>query len=357
MNYTLTQLFQALVEQGASDLHIATGTPPRLRIDGHLVPLNVPPLTPNESLELCYSVLTESQKKTFEETKELDFSFSVKNLARFRGNLYFDSKNVAAAFRLIPVNIKSLKDLGMPSVLENLCGLPRGLVLVTGPTGSGKSTTLAAMIDHINTERQDHILTIEDPVEFVHSHKNCLISQREIGSDTMSFTAALKGALRQDPDVVMVGELRDLETISAALTIAETGHLVFGTLHTNTSVSSINRIIDAFPPHQQGQIRTQLAMTLEAVISQILIPAKAGGRALAMEILIKNHAIRSLITEGKIQQIYSAIQSGQASSKMQTMNQSLFSLIKNRIIDQNIGLSKSPNPDELQDLITKSMTR
>jgi twitching motility protein PilT len=357
MNYTLAQLFKTLLDQGASDLHLAVGSPPRLRIDGQIAPLNLPPLTPQEAMHLCYSVLTEAQKKTFEQTKEIDLSFSVRNLARFRANIYYESNHIAGAFRLVPFKIHSLKELGVPKVLENLCQLPRGLVLVTGPTGSGKSTTLAAMIDYINENRYEHIVTIEDPIEYVHPHKNCIVHQRELGEDTQSFSRALKSVLRQDPDVVLIGELRDLETISAALTTAETGHLVFATLHTNSAIASINRLIDAFPPHQQGQIRTQLAMTLEAVISQLLLPANGGGRALAMEILRSTQATRALITEGKIHQIYSTMQSGQSGSQMQTMNQSLHSLVNKRLISRDLAISKSQFPDELMDMLNQHPNR
>ncbi|SME89176.1 type IV pilus twitching motility protein PilT [Pseudobacteriovorax antillogorgiicola] len=352
MEYTLPQLFKTLLDQGASDLHISAGSPPRLRIDGQIVPLNLPPLTPNESAELCYSVLAESQKKDFEREREIDLSFSVRNLARFRANIYYESSAVAGAFRVIPFKVFTLQELGVPRVLENLCSLKRGLVLVTGPTGSGKSTTLAAMINHINETRYDHIVTIEDPIEFVHNHKNSIVNQREIGGDTNSFARAMKSVLRQDPDVIMVGELRDLETISSALTLAETGHLVFGTLHTNTAVSSINRMVDAFPPHQQSQIRTQLSMTLESVISQTLLPTPQGGRVLAMEIMLATQAIRALVNEGKIHQIYSSIQSGQADSGMQTMNQALFSLFNRRLITKDVAISNSPNPDEFMDAIS-----
>ena len=352
MNYSLPQLFKALIDQGASDLHIAAGSPPRLRIDGQVVPLKLPPLSPQESMKLCYSVLTEAQKKIFEQQKEIDLSFSVQNLARFRANIYMESQTIAGAFRLIPFRIHNLNELGLPPVIETLCKLPRGLVLVTGPTGSGKSTTLAAMVDYINENRYEHIVTIEDPIEFVHNHKNCVVNQRELGEDTKSFSQALKSVLRQDPDVVMIGELRDLETISAALTVAETGHLVFGTLHTNSAISSINRLIDVFPPHQQGQIRTQLSMTLEAVLSQILLPANGGGRALAMEILISTSATRALINEGKIQQIYSSMQSGQAGTQMQTMNQALVNLVNRRVISRELALAKSSNSDELLEMFT-----
>lgn len=350
MEYTLTQLFKTLVDQKASDLHICVGSPPRLRIDGHIVPLNLPALQPKETIELCYSVLNETQKKQFEQDKEIDLAFSVKNLARFRANIFYDSGNVAAAFRVIPSQIKSLKELNMPPVLTDLCALPRGLVLVTGPTGSGKSTTLAAMIDHINTNRQDHIITIEDPIEFVHVHKNSIINQREVGEDTESFAKALKSSLRQDPDVILLGELRDLETISAALTTAETGHLVFATLHTNSCVSSLNRLIDVFPPHQQPQVRAQLSMTLEAVVSQILIPSQRGGRVMAMEIMRVTNPIRALVNEGKFNQIYSQMQSGQQETQMQTMNQSLFNLTTKGFLSKDMALSKSSKPDELLDM-------
>ena len=244
MEYNLPQLFKTLIDQGASDLHISALTPPRLRIDGQLVPLNLPALTPEQSMSLCYSILTESQKKSFEESKEIDLAFSIRDLARFRANIYLERNHVAGAFRVIPFKIYTVQDLGLPSIITKICNLPRGLVLVTGPTGSGKSTTLAAMIDYINTHRFDHIVTIEDPVEFIHPHRNCVVNQREIGEDTETFAVALKSILRQDPDVVMVGEMRDPETIASALTIAETGHLVFGTLHTNSCVTSLNRIID-----------------------------------------------------------------------------------------------------------------
>ena len=354
VNYTLAQLLKTVVDQGASDLHVATGSAPRLRIDGQLLPLDLPPLEPNQAMELCYSVLTEMQKKTFEQKKELDLAFSVKNVARFRANIYYEGNNIAGAFRLIPFKVYTIEELGLPPVMKDLAGLPRGLVLVTGPTGSGKSTTLAAIIDYINSTRYDHIVTIEDPIEFLHSHKNCVINQREVGEDTDSFANALKSILRQDPDVVMVGELRDLETISMALTVAETGHLVFGTLHTNTCVSSLNRIIDVFPPHQQPQIRIQLSMTLEAVISQLLVPSQKGGRVSAMEIMRTNNAIKALISEGKFNQIYSAMQSGQADSNMQTMSQSLFHLANRGFISKDLALSKAPNQDELADLFVRA---
>lgn len=355
MEYTLPQLFKTLMDQSASDLHIAANSPPRLRIDGSLIPLKLPPLKPQEAQELCYSVLTETQKKKFEKDLELDLAFSVKGLARFRANIFYESGNVAGAFRVIPYKIYTLEELNFPKVVGELCHLPRGLVLVTGPTGSGKSTTLASMINNINETRHDHIVTIEDPIEFLHPHKNCVVNQREVGDDTTSFARALKSVLRQDPDVILVGEMRDLETISAAISAAETGHLVFATLHTNSCVSTLNRIIDVFPPHQQTQIRTQLSMTLEAVISQILLPAKGGGRVLAMEIMRSNHAIRALINEGKFNQIYSAMQSGQGGTSMQTMNQALFRLTEKAFINKDEALTKSSLPDELMEMFNKKM--
>ncbi len=353
MNYTLPQLLKALIDQGGSDLHISTESPPRLRIDGHLLPLDLPPLTPQDAKQLCYSVLTEDQKREIENNKELDLAFSVKNLARFRANIYHQRGHVSGAFRVIPFKIYSLEDLALPGILKTLCELPRGLVLVTGPTGSGKSTTLSAMINHINENRRDHIVTIEDPIEFVHNHKNCLINQREIGSDTNSFARALKSVLREDPDVVLVGEMRDLETISLALTTAETGHLVFATLHTNSCVATLNRVIDVFPPHQQMQVRAQLSLTLMAVLSQILLPAQNGGRVMAMEIMIPNKAIRNLIREDKLHQIYSSMQSGQENSGMQTLNQALASLVERRFITADQAVEKSSEPEELVELMEK----
>jgi twitching motility protein PilT len=357
MDYSMQQLLRTLVQQGASDLHISAGSPPRLRIDGQVAPLNLPPMTSQKTLELCYSVLTEAQKKTFEQRKELDLSFSIPGIARFRANIFYQSGQVSGAFRVIPHKINTLDELGSPPLLKTLCTLPRGLILITGPTGSGKSTTLAAMLNHINETRYDHIVTIEDPIEFVHQHKNCVVDQREIGEDTQSFGMALKSILRQDPDVILIGELRDPETISAALTIAETGHLVFGTLHTNGAVSSINRMVDSFPPHQQSQVRTQLAMSLEAVLSQMLLPRDTGGRVMCMEIMRMNSAIRALVQEGKVQQIYSSMQTGQAGSGMQTMNQGLYMLVQKRLISKEIALQKSPLPDELQDMLSENKQR
>ncbi len=353
MNYTLPQLLKALLDQGGSDLHISAETPPRLRIDGSLLPLELPALAPADTKQLCYSVLTEDQKKEFEANRELDLAFSVKNLARFRANIFMQKGCVSGVFRVIPFRIYTVEELALPPVVKTLCDLPNGLVLVTGPTGSGKSTTLASMINHVNTTRHDHIVTIEDPVEFVHSHKNCVVNQREVGSDTMSFARALKSALREDPDVVLVGELRDLETISMALTTAETGHLVFATLHTNSCISTLNRVIDVFPPHQQLQIRTQLSMTLQAVLSQQLLPAQNGGRVMAMEILIPNKAIRNLVREDKLHQIYSSMQTGQESSGMQTMNQALLSLADRRFISLELARNSSNEPEELEEILNK----
>ena len=353
MDYTLPQLLMTLMDQKGSDLHIASGSPPRIRIDGQLIPLNLPPLQPQETQELCYSILTEDQKKTFEQKKEIDLAFTIKGIARFRTNVFLERATVAGAFRIIPDRILTLEELSLPAVTLELCNLPRGLVLITGPTGSGKSTTLAAMLNYINETRYDHIVTIEDPVEFIHQHKCCVVNQREIGDDTDSFTRALKSVLRQDPDVVMIGELRDLETVSAALTIAETGHLVFGTLHTNSCVSTLNRIIDVFPPHQQNQIRNQLSMTIEAVFSQMLLPANGGGRVLSLEIMRANAAVRALIHEGKFNQIYSAMQSGQQETSMQTMNQALFKLFSAGHVTKELALAKSSSKDELIDMMNK----
>lgn len=346
------QLLKTMVEQGASDLHITTASPPQLRIDGHMVPMKLPPLQPAETKQLCYSILTEQQKKKFEEENELDLSFGVKGLARFRGNVFIQRGALAGVFRLIPYKISTFEELSLPSVVKDIARKPRGLVLVTGPTGSGKSTTLAAIIDFINNERSEHIITIEDPVEFLHPHKKCLVNQREIGSDTQSFKKALKYILRQDPDVVLVGELRDLETIEAALTIAETGHLCFATLHTNGCVQSINRIVDVFPTHQQQQVRTQLSFVLEGVLSQTLVSMAQGkGRALALEVMVPNMAIRALIRDDKVHQIYSQMQMGQDKYGMQTMNQSLFMLYHSRKITLDMAMSRSSDPEELKQMV------
>jgi twitching motility protein PilT len=348
------QLLKAMIEKGASDLHVTTGSPPQLRIDGKLHPLKMPPLSPQETKQLCYSVLTDAQKHRFEETNELDLSFSVQKLSRFRGNVFVQRGNVAGAFRAIPFKILTFDELGLPPIVSELAQKPRGLILVTGPTGSGKSTTLASVIDQINQDRNEHIVTIEDPIEYLHSHKGCVVNQREIGADTDSFKAALKYILRQDPDVVLIGELRDLETIEAALTVAETGHLAFATLHTNSAVQTINRIVDVFPPYQQSQIRQQLSFVLEAVMCQTLLPRANGpGRALALEVMVPNAAIRALMRDDKIHQIYSSMQVGQGKSGMQTMNQCLSSLVMKRLVDPEVAKSRSPDIEELQALINK----
>lgn len=349
---SLRQLLQVMIQRGSSDLHITTGTPPQLRIDGSLVQLRTAPLGPVETKYLCYEVMTEEQKIKFEKHNELDFSFGVKGLSRFRANVFMQRGAVAGAFRAIPFKIRALDELGLPPVVKDLCDLPRGLVLVTGPTGSGKSTTLAAMIDRINSERREHIMTVEDPIEYLHMNKLCVVNQREVGADTESFKGALKYVLRQDPDVVLVGEMRDLETIEAAMTISETGHLVFATLHTNSAVQSINRVIDVFPPHQQPQIRAQLSFVLQAVVTQMLLPRKDGpGRALSAEVMIPNYAIRNLIRENKIHQIYGLMQTGQGQTGMQTMNQALYRLYRQGILDIEEAIGRSPEPDELQQMI------
>jgi twitching motility protein PilT len=354
MNVTLSDLLKKMLEMGGSDLHITTNSPPQIRVHGHLHPLDMPPLQPAETKQLGYSVLTDAQKHRFEEHLELDFSFGLKGLARFRGNLFNQRGATGGVFRVIPFEIKSFQQLNLPPIISKLCERPRGLVLVTGPTGSGKSTTLAAMIDKINTERHDHIITIEDPIEFVHPNKNCLVNQREVHADTKSFTDALRAALREDPDVVLIGEMRDLETIESALRIAETGHLTFGTLHTNSAASTINRVIDVFPSHQQSQIRAQLSLVLEGVICQALIPKVGGqGRACAMEILIPNPAVRNLIREDKIHQIYSSMQSGQDKFGMQTFNQSLANLYFAKQITLETAMIRSSIPDELTEMINR----
>ncbi len=348
----LHQLLKAMIEKGASDLHITTGTPPQLRIDGDLVPLKVPPLTPVDTKQLCYSILTDSQKHKFEEENELDLSFGVKSLARFRANIFMQRGAVAAAFRTIPFKILTFQELGLPPVINEIAARPRGLVLCTGPTGSGKSTTLASIIDKINTEDHSHILTIEDPIEYLHPHKSCIVNQREVGADTDNFKKALKYVLRQDPDVVLIGEMRDLETIEAALVIAETGHLAFGTLHTNGCVQTINRIIDVFPPYQQPQIRAVLSFVMEGVLSQQLIPKMTGtGRVLALEIMIPNVAIRNLVREDKVHQIYSQMQVGQNKFGMLTLNQSLLSLVQRRLISVDEAIGRSAELDELRTML------
>jgi twitching motility protein PilT len=352
---TLPELLQTLVQMEGSDLHITTNTPPQVRVHGHLTRLDGQPLTPSDTKQLSYSVLTDAQKKRFEETFELDFSFGIKGLARFRVNMFNQRGAVGAVYRLIPERIRSFQELSLPPVLATLAERPRGLVLVTGPTGSGKSTTLAAMIDKINKERRDHILTIEDPIEFVHQHQGCLVNQREVHSDTESFSNALRAALREDPDIVLIGEMRDLETVESALRIAETGHLTLATLHTNSTSQTINRIIDIFPAHQQSQIRTQLSLVIEGIVCQALLPKIGGGRVVALEIMVPTAGIRNLIREDKIHQIYSAMQTGQEKMGMQTMNQSLATLYQKRLITLETALMASSNRDELQDLINRGV--
>ncbi|HEY8184209.1 MAG TPA: type IV pilus twitching motility protein PilT [Thermoanaerobaculia bacterium] len=354
MSATLHQLLKTMVERGGSDLHITTNSPPQIRIDGKLTALDMPPLNAPDTKQLAYSVLTDAQKHRFEENLELDISFGIKGLARFRANIFNQRGATAAVYRQIPYEILTFKELGLPGVIEEICDRPRGLVLVTGPTGSGKSTTLAAMIDKINRERHEHIITIEDPVEFLHAHKNCIVNQRELHADTHSFANSLKSALRQDPDVVLIGEMRDLETIESALRIAETGHLTFGTLHTNSAAQTINRVVDVFPAHQQPQIRAQLSFVLEGIMCQALLPRANGkGRVMAMEILVPNAAIRNLIREDKVHQIYSMMQTGAAKSGMQTFNQSLATLYFRKQISLQTALARSSNPDELQEMISR----
>ncbi len=353
---TLPELLKTTVEMDGSDLHLTTGTPPQVRVHGELQRLPLPDLSAAETQQLAYSVLTDAQKKRFEETLELDFSFGIRGLARFRCNVFSQRGAIAAVYRLIPERIRNFEELGLPPVLAQLAERPRGLVLVTGPTGSGKSTTLAAMLDKVNIERRGHILTIEDPIEYIHQHKGCLVNQREIHSDTQGFGPALRAALREDPDVVLIGEMRDLETVEAALRIAETGHLTFATLHTNSAAQTINRIIDVFPAHQQAQIRTQLSLVLEGIVCQALLPRQNGeGRVVSLEILVPTPGIRNLIREDKIHQIYSAMQTGQEKYGMQTTNQSLATLFQKRVISLETALAASSLKDELQDMINRGV--
>ena len=358
MALSIHQLLKFMVDSSGSDLHVTTNSPPQIRVHGRLQPIEgTKPLSAAETKQLCYSILTDQQKHKFEESLELDLSFGIKGLARFRANIFYQRGAVAGAFRTIPYEIRGFSELGVPPIVERLAEKPRGLILVTGPTGSGKSTTLASMIDKVNRERHEHIVTIEDPVEYLHPHKSCVVNQREIGADTFSFKNALKSILRQDPEVVLIGEMRDLETIEAALRIAETGHLTFATLHTNSAVETINRIIDVFPSHQQSQIRTQLSFVLQGILCQALIPTRDGkGRALTVEIMVPNAAIRNLIREDKIHQVYSVMQTGQGGSGMQTFNQSLADLYLRGKIDMETAMARSSQPDELQELINRGVT-
>jgi twitching motility protein PilT len=348
----LHQLLKAMLEKGASDLHVTTGTAPQLRVDGSLVPLNLPSLSPQDTKQTCYSILTDAQKHRFEAQNELDLSFGVKGLARFRANIFVQRGAIAGVFRIIPYEIQKLDELGVPPVINKLAEKPSGLILLTGPTGSGKSTTLASIIDKINANTHRHIITVEDPIEYLHPHKACVVNQREVGSDTKSFESALRYILRQDPDVVLIGEMRDLETIQAALTVSETGHLCFATLHTNSAVQTINRVIDVFPSHQQSQVRMQLSFVLEGVVSQTLLPRpNSPGRVLAMEVMVPNPAIRNLIREDKIHQVYSQMQIGQDKFGMQTMNQSLAELYLKRVISYDDAMGRSSDQVELENLI------
>jgi twitching motility protein PilT len=352
---SIDELLERMVAQNASDLHVTVGTPPVIRVRGEVERLDgFDPLSPEETQQLLYRILSSEQQKQFEIKRQLDFSHSIPGLARFRVNVYFQRESIGAAFRLIPAELKTLEELGIPASLHQLAEKPRGLVLVTGPTGSGKSTTLAALIDEINRNRSEHILTIEDPIEFLHRHKRCIVNQREIGPDATSFAEALRAALRQDPDVILVGEMRDLETISTALTAAETGHLVFGTLHTQSAPSTIDRIIDVFPAEQQEQVRIQIASSLQGVVTQALLPTADGvGRVPALEILLPDDAVRNLIRQGKVEQIYSVMQTNTGRG-MQTMEQSLADLIQKRIVDFQAGLSCSSRPAQLVGLLERA---
>jgi twitching motility protein PilT len=351
----LRVLLEEMIERDASDLHVTAGERPKLRVDGEITNSNLEfVMSPKDTMQLAYSVLTENQKKRFEMEDELDFSFGIQNLARFRGNCFKQRGCVSMVIRQIPFSIKTFDELGLPDVIRKMAERPRGLVLVTGPTGSGKSTTLAAMIDKINKERKGHIITVEDPIEFIHRHQACIVNQREVGTDTKSFQASLKYALRQDPDVILIGEMRDLDTIQAALTISETGHLAFATLHTNSAAEAINRIIDVFPSHQQSQVRAQLAFVLEGVVTQTLLPkAKGRGRAMAAEILVVTPAVRALIRDDKIHQIYSTMQSGKKFG-MQTMNDALYGLYMNREVAMDDCLRASHDPNEFLHMIGQS---
>ena len=355
LTYSIDDLLEQMVARSASDLHVTTHTPPVIRVRGEIARLDgYEPLTSEDTQQLMYRILSSERQKQLEIKRQLDFSHSIPGLARFRVNVYFQKESIAAAFRLIPDELKTLEELGIPSSLHQLAEKPRGVVLVTGPTGSGKSTTLAALIDEINRNRSEHILTVEDPIEFLHKHKRCIVNQREIGPDATSFGEALKAALREDPDVILVGEMRDLETISTALTAAETGHLVFGTLHTQSAPSTIDRIIDVFPPEQQEQVRIMIANSLQGVVTQTLLPtADGGGRVPALEILLPDDAVRNLIRQGKVDQIYSVMQAN-TKRGMQTMEQALAYLITTRVVKFEDGLSRSSRPQQLIGILERA---
>jgi twitching motility protein PilT len=351
---TLLQLLKFATDQGASDLHLVAGSQPALRVNGRIVRVKTESLNKEQTRRLCYSVLSDNQKSRFEESREMDFSFDVKNLARFRANFFFQKGAVSGVFRRVPVIIPKFQDLSLPVAVGELTNLAHGLVLVTGPTGSGKSTTIATLIDKINTERFGHIVTLEDPIEFVHPHKNCIVNQREVGADTAGYKTAMKYLLRQDPDYCLLGELRDLETIEAGLVTAETGHLVFATLHTNSAIQTINRIVSVFPGEQQERIRVLLSFTLQAVISQRLLPSLQGGRVAAIEFMVMTPSIRHLIRENKLHQVGAMMQVGQEKTGMVTMNQSLLNLLVKKKIDIRTAFSASPEPEQLDQLMKKS---
>jgi twitching motility protein PilT len=351
MDFDFAEVLLQVMERDASDLHLTAGSPPMIRHHGRLHALEYPPLTPQLCREIVYSILTNDQRQRLETDWQIDFAYSIPGRARFRVNAYFQRAALGAAFRLIPHEMPALGDLGLPKVLEEFTTKPRGFVLVTGPTGSGKSTTLAAMLDLINETRHEHIMTIEDPIEFLHRHKSCIVNQRELGGDAKSFGMALKAALRQDPDVILVGEMRDLETIATALTAAETGHLVFATLHTQDTAQTVDRIVDVFPPEQQHQVRVQLSVSLQGIVTQQLLPRADGtGRAVATEVLVPTPAVRNLIREGKTHQIYSALQTGGAHG-MQTMDASLADLVRGHVISRELAEARSSAPEELRRLM------
>lgn len=351
---TLLQLLKFATDQGASDLHIVAGSQPALRVNGRIVRVKTDTMTKENTRRLCYSVLNDAQKSRFEERKELDFSFDIKNMARFRANYFFQKNAVSGVFRRVPVHIPKHTELGLPPAIAELTNLPFGLVLVTGPTGSGKSTTIASLIDKVNEERWGHIIALEDPIEFVHSHKNCIVNQREVGTDTEAYKTAMRFLLRQDPDYCMLGELRDLETIETALTVAETGHLVFATLHTNSATQTINRLVSVFPAEQQERIRIMLSFSLQGVISQRLLPSLQGGRVAAVEYLVMTAPIRNLVRENKLHQVPGMMQVGQDKSGMVTMNQSLMNLLVRRRIDVKTAFAASPEPDQLDQMLKKA---